>query len=435
MSSDIGHVLSTKSRDLQRDTFIFISLSARSELFFVAGINQKLTPASSATIHHWVEILRGESKPEPFWLCPVTVHSAGIMAYYVRPSGPAIEPYSKEPLPAGNYGWYFDRECTARGFPDLTTVPARLYTLEARLNSVSDETGIKLVPDVIPAAEADVAVARDEGRCRFTGCLTDTILVWIIPPAVAWETEDSTLAPRDTTAPFLVAANIITMQRQLRFHFHNNHFTVDVDDDYRILVLRAMGDAQSLLPSHLPRHVKQSAAADHFLRLHCRHSLSVMLLGGDIAEVYSNSMIIQAMSELGVDYAGSDEPEESEMVALEDVRWQSELGQEILAHVMKNRMARSLYESERSVCGSDDDEAPAESAKSVKQIEIDSEDWPTFVEPSKTWQAIDFDPALYSSSSDDVELSKFPRVRIPADWRPPPGAEVALISPKAFLAD
>jgi len=76
-----------------------------------AGVNQELTPVTSVTIHRWVELMNHRFfESEEFFLCTVTVHSAGIMSYYVRPSGPAIEPYSTEPLPPGNYGWYFNRE-------------------------------------------------------------------------------------------------------------------------------------------------------------------------------------------------------------------------------------------------------------------------------------------------------------------------------------
>ncbi|KAJ7469316.1 hypothetical protein B0H11DRAFT_2043940 [Mycena galericulata] len=233
-----------------------------------------------------------------FFLCPVTVESAGIMSYYVRPSGPAIEPESTEPLPPGNYGWYHDRECLSRGFPELSRVRQRLYTFQYRLESAAIE-------DPFPAS----TVARNDHRCRFTGSTTGTVMAWIIPPAVSWETDEWGDDSIWDKTPFIVDANMLPMHNSLVFYFHSNHFTVDVDDDYRILVLRAMGDAQLLLPTHLPH---QDAAVNHFLRLHCRYSLCLMLRGGDIEE-------------LRVNYTGGEDHEESEMAPLDDERWQTVL--------------------------------------------------------------------------------------------------------------
>ncbi|KAJ7454600.1 hypothetical protein B0H11DRAFT_2069155, partial [Mycena galericulata] len=270
-----------------------------------------------------------------FFLCPVTVESAGIMSYYVRPSGPAIEPESTEPLPPGNYGWYHDRECLSRGFPELSRVRQRLYTFQYRLESAAIEPRHRTRSRLLP-------VARNDHRCRFTGSTTGTVLVWIIPPAVSWETDEWGDDPIWDKTPFILDANVLPMHNSLVFYFHSNHFTVDVDDDYRILVLRAMGDAQLLLPTHLPH---QDAAVNHFLRLHCRYSLCLMLRGGDFEEVHPNWTIIDMMNQLRVNYTGGEDHEESEMAPLDDERWQTVLGQAILANVMQDRMSQSLYES------------------------------------------------------------------------------------------
>lgn len=104
-----GHILSKKSAYLERDTFVFIT-PRRIEADLFLGVNQKITPVTSATIHRWAEFMNDDFDTEGFFLCPVTVESAGIMRYRVEPSGPAIEPYSTNPLPLGNYGWYFNRE-------------------------------------------------------------------------------------------------------------------------------------------------------------------------------------------------------------------------------------------------------------------------------------------------------------------------------------
>ncbi|KAJ7454602.1 hypothetical protein B0H11DRAFT_261212 [Mycena galericulata] len=150
-----GHILSTKSTDLDRDTFFFITLIQKSQLFL--GVNQKFTPVTSATIHRWVDLMNGHPTSEQFFLCPVIVHSAGVMSYYVRPSGPAIEPDSEEPLPPGNYGWYFDQKCTMKGFPELSSVREHVYTFEAGVaESIESESVV-----------ARSAMAREDRLCGF----------------------------------------------------------------------------------------------------------------------------------------------------------------------------------------------------------------------------------------------------------------------------
>ncbi|KAJ7076670.1 hypothetical protein B0H15DRAFT_578616 [Mycena belliarum] len=378
MPQDVGHVLSIKSADLQRDTFIFVRTSQGAKLFM--GVNQKFTPVSSATIHRWVDFMRVQTSapPEGFFLCPVTVCTSGIMSYGVDPCGAVIEPDSTEILAPGNYGWCYNREGIVGGPPRMTMyVRERRYTLEARMTAACEESDGLFIPDVLsPAAKSEV-LTRDGHRCRFTGAECDNV-AWIIPPGAAFDTQNFFTEPhRWDKSPFLVAANAITMQSQLRFHFHNNHFAVDVDDDYRILVLRAMGDAQELLPTHLPSCAQQDASVDHFFRLHCRHTLNLMLLGGDIKEVYPNSVIMAAMEELGVAYHGSDN-ENPDMAPLDDERWHTEIGQAILTQVLKNRIDRSLDESERadeqeeSSPPSDSDDSPEEEVWEESPASVES---------------------------------------------------------------
>ncbi|KAJ7239739.1 hypothetical protein C8J57DRAFT_1372509 [Mycena rebaudengoi] len=348
MSADApyGHILSKKSVDLERDTFFFISLHQSSQLFM--GVNQKSTPVSSATIHHWVKLMGKDYwEPPVFFLCPVTVRSGGIMSYFVEPSGPVIEPSSTEPLPPGNYGWFFNRECTSKGFPELTLVRQRFCSYRLLFSLMwPDFQPSKMDP--FPSVVEESVVARDQGRCRFTGLDDDATPAWIVPPTLSWETEDFGSSRGWDKTPFLVAANDLTMQKRLTLPFLSNHFSVDVDDGYRVLVLHPMGDAKRLLPTHLPRH-SRDADTDRFLRFHCRYSLHITLRGGDISEDYSNEAILHAMDELGVDHIFADDPDSIKMVPLDDPRWQSALGKAILADVVQRRTAHLLYASEQSL--------------------------------------------------------------------------------------
>ncbi|KAK6969157.1 hypothetical protein R3P38DRAFT_2753287 [Favolaschia claudopus] len=343
---DHGHVLSAKSRDLERDTFIFIHLQTKSKLFM--GFNQKVTPVTSALIHRWVAFLIGDRGPEdPFWLCPVTLASAGIMAYRMVATGPGIDPQSSEPLPPGNYGWYFDSACTNWGLPELANSPFRLTTIAGRLEDMKEYLSEDFERhEFPPSANATAATARDQGRCRFTGATENTTVAWIIPPAVSWETQDFGRQSDWDQTPFVVTENLITMQAILKPHFYGNNFTVDVDDNRRIIILRSMGDAQRLLPSHLPDHILPTPEVDHYLRLHCRYSLNAMLLCGDVSETYSNGLILETMHNLGVNHVGYHDYHESDMVPFTDPGWTTELGREILADVMRQRLALSRYRAD-----------------------------------------------------------------------------------------
>jgi hypothetical protein len=66
------------------------------------------------------------------------------------------------------------------------------------------------------------------------------------------------------------ALNVLTMHAKLKLHFHSNCFAVDVDDDYKIVNLRDMGEIMSRLPTHFPRHPTHDTTVDAFLRDHFR---------------------------------------------------------------------------------------------------------------------------------------------------------------------
>ncbi|KAK7002298.1 hypothetical protein R3P38DRAFT_3605217 [Favolaschia claudopus] len=298
MSEDaFGHLLSEKSRVLERDTFIFLRVREKSQLFM--SFNQKLTPVTSATIRRWMILLLGDRDSEEFFLCPVSLSSVGIMAYAMVACGPALDPDSSQRIPPGNYGYYRD--------------------------------------------QARKVSARDLGHCRFSGARENTVVAWIIPPSISWETVDfAEMFDWDQTE-FVNIDNLLTMHQNLRSHFYKNNFT--------------MGNDQTLLPSHLTPHPQQTTAADHYLRLHCRYTLNLMLLGGDIGEDYPNSDILKAMERLGVNHVGYGEYDPAEMAPFTDPRWETDLGKAIMANVMQQRMVMSLYESGRGYQSHEDSEA------------------------------------------------------------------------------
>ncbi|KAJ6525864.1 hypothetical protein DFH09DRAFT_1328730 [Mycena vulgaris] len=185
--------------------------------------------------------------------------------------------------------------------------------------------------DPIPPAITESVLARDKNRRRFSGAIDDLTMAWIVPPAISIShiltpPRRPISATQAAGTPVSIAVNVITMHKALTFFFLANYFTVDVNDGHRIVVLRALGDAQRSLPTHLPPHTHphhDPATTDAFLHLHCRFTLNVMLRSGDISEDCSNWTILRH-GRFGPDYVGSGlERGERRMAPLSDVRWQT----------------------------------------------------------------------------------------------------------------
>ncbi|KAJ7230245.1 hypothetical protein GGX14DRAFT_538347 [Mycena pura] len=360
VSADIRHehILSDKSKELQRDTFFFAPMGPH-PIRLILGLNQQLTPVSVSTLRRWVHVMKGY--PQEFCLFPVKVEPYGIMTYSMSPSGPMIDPESTESLPPGNYGWYKDSDLTPHSFLDLTGVDMAMRdkSFEYNVTFMDDERLLNLYK--FPSDVEHRVLTRDSRRCEVTGSTDDLVLTWIVPPPWAWAAvnihDPPEIAPTASAAPnmaihplgfdpspFLVPANAILLRKDLKVHFYNHHFTIDADDNYRVIVLRDMGDTQQLLPTHLPRHPEHDNSDALFFRLHLRYSFNFMLLGGDIREKYPPHRILSMMHSLGVT-VGGDDPD-CEMAALDDDRWQTELGQAILTNVMDVRASLNQYASD-----------------------------------------------------------------------------------------
>ncbi|PBK62092.1 hypothetical protein ARMSODRAFT_1089366 [Armillaria solidipes] len=316
-------LLSAKSKLYERDTFI---CSTSSPAKLLVRVNQRWIPISSATVQRWAYLLAPHS--EPFHLRPVTVHQFGIMAYAIMPNGPPIpENSSKQLLPI-----------TARFLPQITTTPNPLsFATMQKTWTIRPNPGIML--DVIPSV-AQAVRRRDQYQCFVTGTAShnDTDLVWMFPPCFARLCRFPPL--RDDYHPipqfFETASNAAFLHKDLIPFFHDNAFSVDVDDDYRVLIFRDIGPAEKLLPSHL-RVSPNEEPEDWFLREHFRISLKVCILEGDIDEDYPPPVVLRMMDDLGVNSVGSDDT--VELAPMTDPRWQTVIGKSIWENVLETRMA------------------------------------------------------------------------------------------------
>ncbi|KAJ7610008.1 hypothetical protein DFH06DRAFT_1346145 [Mycena polygramma] len=297
-SEGFGHVLSTKSTELQRDTFFFAP-TGPFPTRLVLAFNQKITPISNAKLRRWAVIISGR-EDLVFFICLVTVKSMSVMQYSMSPCGPIVDPASTEPLPPGNYGWYGNRKLTDTGFVNLTGVDPAMRNKSFEFNVTYMEEPSFLDLYKFSSKITQAVNARDKQRCRVTGSTDDAMLTWIVPPPWAWAAVNAGDPEDLDPTPFIVAANALTMRADLKVHFYNHNFAVDADDEYRIVILRDMGADQALLPSHLPQHPDHDDADVEFFRLHLRYSLNFMVLGGDVSESYPTHHILRTMEELGV---------------------------------------------------------------------------------------------------------------------------------------
>ncbi|KAJ7124441.1 hypothetical protein C8R44DRAFT_783503 [Mycena epipterygia] len=205
---------------------------------------------------------------------------------------------------------YFAGECTRKRSREISALPRSWDdTFEYQANHALDDEERIFKYQFSPDVQQGV-IARDNQRCRFTGLTTDSALCWIFPPIFKEQTKTSWFNLLDKY--FVSPPNVLTMHPDLAFHFHSNNFGVDVDDDYRIVVLRDIGNTMSLLPTHLPRHPAHDATADAFLRDHFKFSIATLLLRGDIGETYGPPHINQVMEELGFD------PDDGDLIPLSD---------------------------------------------------------------------------------------------------------------------
>ncbi|KAJ7440938.1 hypothetical protein FB451DRAFT_1299346, partial [Mycena latifolia] len=314
-----GHILSDESAELQRDTFFFAPMGSHPTRL-VLGLNQKLTPVTSTTLRRWAHLMVGY--PQEFFLCPATVKPLGIMSYSMAPSGPIIAPDSEEPLPPGNYGWYLDPKLGPCEFTELTGVDMamRNSSFEHNVTFMGDEKMQELYK--FPADMERLVLARDAQRCRVTGDAVDIMLTWIVPPPWGWAAANSYdppgIAPRRCDNNLHPLGLDPTPFLDLKVHFYNHNFTVDADDNYRIIILRDVGGVRNLLPMHLPRRPDCDTHDVTFFRLHLCYSMNFMLLGGDLSEKYPPHRILQEMDLLGVPGPGNDP--DCEMALLSDPR-------------------------------------------------------------------------------------------------------------------
>ncbi|KAJ7138240.1 hypothetical protein C8R44DRAFT_868559 [Mycena epipterygia] len=136
------HILSSKSKELGRDTFLFIFMNA-SPARLILGVNQKLILVSSATVQRWIRIISPKTTSDLF-ICPITVQSVGIFEYCIQTNAPSFDGTLDSLLLPGDYGLYYNREC------------------------IGEDSAKCIAEYQFPPDFEQSVIARDKHRCRFT---------------------------------------------------------------------------------------------------------------------------------------------------------------------------------------------------------------------------------------------------------------------------
>ncbi|KAF8514144.1 hypothetical protein JB92DRAFT_2920312, partial [Gautieria morchelliformis] len=175
-------------------------------------------------------------------LRPVAMRKFDILRYTVIPTAETIPALDTSPLHSGYYG-LFPVEYRRDWFGNtgrLVIQPQSSF--EEYLRIYEHDTLIKRELYTFPPSVEQSVRLRDS-VCFVTGAAPDAELglSWIFPPTWAylldtWPNEETC----DYT-PFLNASNACIMRRDLLSLFHANAFSIDVDDNFRIVVFRDMG--------------------------------------------------------------------------------------------------------------------------------------------------------------------------------------------------
>ncbi|KAK0237398.1 hypothetical protein EDD85DRAFT_542380 [Armillaria nabsnona] len=153
-------------------------------------------------------------------------------------------------------------------------------------------------------------------RCPFTGEFPGEItgICWMNPPLFSQLVFSASNISR---AEMAVTSSYTVIHKNLIPNFLDIAFSVDANDNYRIIICRDMGAVRHLLPT--PISPPRGFETLKFLETHFHTSVRANILHGDVKEEYGHRAIEVLMDELGV--GGEDD---DEMVPLSDPRWKSD---------------------------------------------------------------------------------------------------------------
>ncbi|KAH9478930.1 hypothetical protein JR316_0009393 [Psilocybe cubensis] len=335
------HILSKVSKDLGKDIFFWTPKS----MHLMGGLNHNVTPINSRILHLWATLLdfRKERRVK-FEVFPVTVKRipTGIFHHERYRSGENIPEMSTDTLPPGDYDFHVFGEKKIHPFYPTFNIPS--FKRVKYLTTLPKEEAVLIytvrpeevfmfdVPDDVQKH----VLQRDHGQCVVTGVSGDDVVsvVWAVPPPLIYAMK-YVEGGRTYSAmgELYKSINAITLRKDLADAFLDGAFGIDVDDDYRVVVLRNFGpEAQSLIGTNIQAYFRQPGAKDRFegpmdifLRAHFANCLFVNFQGGDIVDQYPMHVVGERCNRLGLSLGESRISRRSKL-------WNDELSQILYEH-------------------------------------------------------------------------------------------------------
>ncbi|KAF7305545.1 hypothetical protein HMN09_00807400 [Mycena chlorophos] len=306
----------------------------------ITCLNLNRCSVSAKTFYRWFHLCN-DSLNSPvaaldptIVLRPITIELWDVMVYGVASvDGPAIPRDSLQVIEPGTYGVFRSDGTPYTG--NVNCIGGYGFNFEKDVAVCRCYSGPELVTqqNEISSELSRRATARDKGRCIITGRADEeTELVWIVPPAVAFNSDPEN--PQTTLNMHRHVDNIVTISSSLVHSFNRNAFTIDIEDGACVVRFEDLPTGAPALPSHLPALLQSPSAP--FWRSHFKHTLTVFLPAGRANYEPDEANPAQAwMEELSEDLAD-----------LDDAKWKTPLGKEVFQVFLARALLDPVEESD-----------------------------------------------------------------------------------------
>ncbi|KAK7040422.1 hypothetical protein R3P38DRAFT_2894372 [Favolaschia claudopus] len=270
----------------QDRNFFLFSFSRLPLVFIVGGWDLSRHNMSVKQFYRWLDTIEGDKRSfsPDIELREITLRGLGLVRYGLDTcEGPTISRNSTQLLEPGVYGPYLGNEPFDE--PIGADVPPHTFAKFERDAAAVVERGHGDFNEESKMSESTMAEvrARDGNVCCITGRNDlPTRVVWLFLPALADTLYRNRDNQRGINKTYNTIDNAVTLCQALVEPFMENIFSVDIDDNKRIVTfadLTAYPNAPSL-PTELPF---LPAGAAPYWRANFKRTLMVHFYGGDVA--------------------------------------------------------------------------------------------------------------------------------------------------------
>lgn len=331
------------------------------------GMNLDKHPyLTNAMLYRWLDILCAHATKEslpPYIIIPIKVTKTPILIlhYTAEVSGQALPHDDSKPKP-GDYtavelGDLPDDILSPEY--DVDSAPMLAYLDEMQPGPDDPDIDSPWVSYKKKPPGFQQTVLQRDKRCFLTGigleeADSDGLVLgatWIYPPNIAFELHLDPWTAKFDPKKYTGVDNGIVLRRDLVHAFESNSISVDVDDNYRIIIFDelALGESAAAILPKLQTHARppsgfRSSFSEHLLRQHFKRSLHVHFGGGDIRAQYDDVQILTLLDELGVGHGN----QPGEMLPFNNRKWHdTELGRVIFGSHLELETSNRRWKHEK----------------------------------------------------------------------------------------